>query len=91
MLIQELFRLNLNDKGVLPPSQQRHHHHPSTYHANRDVKRNDVLVHPASKYIQQPIRTLPEKSNGNTFERTGGTAMRTVAFHFKVRVIDLSV
>jgi hypothetical protein len=37
--------------------------------------------------MQQPIRTLPEKSNGNTFERTGGTAMRTVAFHFKVNIM----
>jgi hypothetical protein len=36
--------------------------------------------------MQQPGRTLPEKTNGNTFERTGGTAMRTVAFHFKVNI-----
>jgi len=86
LIIQELFRLNLNEKGVLPPSPSLHHH-PNTFHANRDPKRTEVLVNQNGKQfqnMQQPIRTLPEKSNGNTFERTGGTAMRTVAFHFKV-------
>jgi hypothetical protein len=41
--------------------------------------------------MHPPIRTLPEKNNGNTFERTGGTAMRTVAFHFKVNQIKLII
>jgi hypothetical protein len=90
LLIQELFRLNLNEKGVLPPSpsshhhHHHHHHHPNTFHTNRDIKRNESLISHASKSYQQSTRTLPEKTAGNTFERTSGTAMRTVAFHFKV-------
>ena len=93
--MQELFRLNLNEKGIIPASptsQQHFHHHPNTYHVNRDVKRAEPPRTPATKhspYLQQPTRTLPEKTYGNTFERTGGTAMRTVAFHFKVRTIAL--
>ena len=83
MIIQELFRLNLNDKGILPSSPS---HHPNTYHPTRDFKRNDPPVNVLVKNLQQFSRTLPEKSNGNTFERTGGTAMRTVAFHFKVNL-----
>ncbi|CAF3727220.1 unnamed protein product [Adineta steineri] len=90
-IIQELFRLNLNEKGVLPSSPQLHHH-PNTFHVNRDFKRNEVLLnHNGRQFspMQQPTRTLPEKSNGNTFERTGGTAMRTVAFHFKHSLTEL--
>ncbi len=90
LIIQELFRLNLNEKGVLPPSpSSRQHHHPNTFHGSRDFKRNESLLNHGGKQIsniQQPLRTLPEKTNGNTFERTGGTAMRTVAFHFKVNI-----
>ena len=89
LLIQELFRLNLNEKGVLPPSNSTHH--PNTYHANRDIKRNEPLINQVLKHNQQSIRTLPEKTNGNTFERTGGTAMRTVAFHFKVNLHMLNI
>jgi hypothetical protein len=89
LIIQELFRLNLNEKGVLPSSPSLRHHHPNTFHGSRDFKRNDSLLNHNNKQLSnmpQPIRTLPEKSNGNTFERTGGTAMRTVAFHFKVNI-----
>ncbi|CAF4781983.1 unnamed protein product, partial [Rotaria sp. Silwood1] len=93
LIIQELFRLNLNEKGVLPPSPSlHHHHHPNTFHAHRDSKRNDPSLNhngKQSSQMQQPIRTLPEKTNGNTFERTGGTAMRTVAFHFKHSLSEL--
>jgi hypothetical protein len=88
LIIQELFRLNLNEKGVLPPSPSLRHH-PNTFHVSRDFKRNDSLFNHNGKQlpnIPQPLRTLPEKTNGNTFERTGGTAMRTVAFHFKVNL-----
>lgn len=83
MIVQDLFRLNLNDKGILPPTPI---HHPNTYHPARDAKRqHDSPIHSAVKHLQLASRTLPEKNNGNTFERTGGTAMRTVAFHFKVK------
>lgn len=83
LIIQELFRLNLNDKGVLPSSPS-FRHHPNTFHASRDFKRNESFGGKQLSNISQPLRTLPDKTNGNTFERTGGTAMRTVAFHFKV-------
>ncbi|CAF2092420.1 unnamed protein product [Rotaria magnacalcarata] len=94
LIVQELFRMNLNEKGVLPasPSLRHQQHHPNTFHANRDIKRNDISFNHGVKYsshLQQPSRTLPEKSNGNTFERTGGTAMRTVAFHFKHSLSEL--
>lgn len=96
VLIQELFRLNLNEKGILPASSSastqnnnsnsNHHHHPNTYNVSREIKRNEPLVNQVLRQNQQLIRTLPEKNNINTFERTGGTAMRTVAFHFKVKL-----
>lgn len=76
--------MNLNEKGVLPPSAS-FRQHPNTFHGSRDFKRNDSFGGKQFSHMVTPIRTLPEKSNGNTFERTGGTAMRTVAFHFKVK------
>lgn len=88
LIIQELFRLNLNEKGVLPSSLSPSSRHPNTFHGCRDFKRTDSLNQANGKSIEKfpPVnRTLPEKTNGNTFERTGGTATRTVAFHFKVK------
>jgi hypothetical protein len=85
LIIQELFRLNLNDKGVLPASPSLRHH-PNTFHGSRDFKRNESFGGKQLSNMPQHLRTLPEKTNGNTFERTGGTAMRTVAFHFKVNI-----